>query len=126
MVLAIWVGLGLATLIVIGMVIRAERRSFVARGQGRAWVVLRLASLPIALLTAAIVLLPSLAIGGPEALAVFYGLLLVAAPPPGPAEPFEVKWLPDGLVLPVRRSPLTVCQMPEPFCLDRAIEPTSR
>lgn len=61
-------------------VIRWERRQFVARELGDSWLKVRLSSIPAALLVAAIVVIPARATSGMEALAVFYILLLMAAP----------------------------------------------
>lgn len=76
----IWGVLALGALLVIGWVLRAERRRFAARGKAGAWLGLRLASVPIALAAAAAVWLPARAVGGPEALAAFYLLMFSLGP----------------------------------------------
>lgn len=63
-----------------GLLLRAEWRSFHRRGLGAAWWRVRLATIPAGALTAAGVVLPAQAVSGPEALAVFYLLLLAVAP----------------------------------------------
>ena len=70
----------LLCLVVLPLLLRWERRRFQALGKGAAWLPMRVASVPIAALTAALVVLPARAVPGMEALAVFYGLLLVVAP----------------------------------------------
>jgi hypothetical protein len=67
-------------LVLVPALLRWERRRFQALGKGAAWLPMRLASVPIALLTAALVWLPARAFPGMEALAAFYILLLVVAP----------------------------------------------
>jgi len=67
-------------LVLVPVLLRWERRRFQAIGKGAAWLPMRLASVPIALLTAALVWLPARAFPGMEALAAFYVLLLVVAP----------------------------------------------
>lgn len=67
-------------LVGLGFVIRWERRHFVARGLAGSWLMVRLASIPAALLVAAAVVVPARATPGMEGLAVFYLLLLVVAP----------------------------------------------
>ncbi|MBK8063321.1 MAG: hypothetical protein IPK29_04000 [Betaproteobacteria bacterium] len=69
-----------AALVGFGYVIRWERRRYVARDLGDAWFKVRLSSIPAALLAAGVALIPALATSGMEALAIFYLLLLVAAP----------------------------------------------
>lgn len=58
-----------------------EYRHFRRRGLGGQWVGMRLALVPIAAIVVAGVLTPARLVAGPEALAVFYGLLLFVAPP---------------------------------------------
>ena len=70
----------LLCLVVLPLLLRWERRRFQALGKEAAWLPMRVASVPIAALTAALVVLPARAVPGMEALAVFYGLLLVVAP----------------------------------------------
>ncbi len=75
LVLFALLGLGLLALL-----LRWERRHFSRQGKASAWLRLRLATIPIALLTAALVMLPARSVSGMEGLAVFYLLLLLAAP----------------------------------------------
>lgn len=70
----------LAMLVTLGVVLARERRAYAREGKARAWTFVRLAALPLLIATVAVVLLPARAIGGPEALAALYGLLLTAAP----------------------------------------------
>ncbi|HEY1076959.1 MAG TPA: hypothetical protein VGE51_09765 [Fontimonas sp.] len=64
-----------------GLMLLWERRQFRQRGLGGPWLVVRLASIPLALLTAALVILPARSTSGMEGLGVFYVMLLVVAPP---------------------------------------------
>ena len=57
-----------------------ERRRFERRGKERAWLRVRLAGVPIAVVTALAVVVPARAVSGMEALGVFYGLLFTLAP----------------------------------------------
>lgn len=70
-----------AALIGFAYVVRWERRQFVARGLATSWLWVRLTSVPAALLVSAMVVIPARSTSGMEGLAVFYLLLLVAAPP---------------------------------------------
>lgn len=74
------VSLILLCLVALPLLLRWERGRFQALGKGAAWLPMRVASVPIAALTAALVVLPARAVPGMEALAVFYALLLVVAP----------------------------------------------
>jgi hypothetical protein len=76
--------------------LRVERRGYAARGRAGAWLAVRLSSLPIAAMTVALVVLPSSAVSGMEALAVFYLLALVVAP----VFWFGAHWLAGRLVSP--------------------------
>lgn len=69
-----------AALVGFAYVIRWERRQYLARGLAASWLKVRLSSIPAALLVAAAVVIPARATPGMEALAVFYLLLLIAAP----------------------------------------------
>ena len=69
-----------AALIGFVYVVRWERGQFVARGLGSSWLKVRLASIPAALLAAVLVVVPARSTSGMEGLAVFYLLLLTAAP----------------------------------------------
>jgi len=93
-VLAIWAVLALLALAVIIVAIVAERRWFAARGKAGGWAWVRIASLPIAAGTAAAIFLPARAVGGPEALAAFYALMVTA----GPLVWFGLHWL-AGLIV---------------------------
>jgi|JI10StandDraft_1071094.scaffolds.fasta_scaffold284384_2 hypothetical protein len=61
-------------------VVRWERRQFLARGLGSSWLKVRLSSIPTAALAAGLVTIPSRVTSGMEGLAVFYLLILTAAP----------------------------------------------
>jgi hypothetical protein len=63
-----------------GYVVRWERRQFVGRGLAGSWLLVRLASIPAAVLAAGVVLVSTHRTSGMEGLAVFYLLLLTAAP----------------------------------------------
>jgi hypothetical protein len=78
--LALLVLFALVSLVAFGFVIRWERRQFLARGKQLGWRRVRIASIPIALLAAAVVIVSTQAVSGMEGLAVFYGLLLLVAP----------------------------------------------
>ena len=69
-----------AALVGLLFVVRWERRRFLARGLGSPWLKVRLASIPAALLSAALVVIPARSTSGMEGLAVFYLLLLTAVP----------------------------------------------
>lgn len=60
--------------------LRWERQQMARSGKARAWLVLRLATIPIAALSIAAIWLPTQSVGGMEGLAVFYLLLFTAAP----------------------------------------------
>jgi hypothetical protein len=60
--------------------VASERRKFAAMHKQSSWLKLRLASIPIALLAAATVVVPARSIAGMQALAAFYGLLITAGP----------------------------------------------
>lgn len=77
-----WMLLLFAAAALIGFVyvVRWERGQFVARGLASSWLKVRLSSIPTALLTAALVVIPSRGTSGMEGLAVFYLLFLTAAP----------------------------------------------
>ena len=62
-------------------VVRWERRQFLSRGLASSWLAVRLTSIPVALLTALLVVVPARSTSGMEGLAVFYLLLLAVAPP---------------------------------------------
>lgn len=85
----IWGVLALGALLTIGLALRAERNRFAARGKAGAWLWVRLASLPIALLAAGAVILLARSISGPEALAAFYLLIFTL----GPLIYFGLLWL---------------------------------
>jgi hypothetical protein len=62
------------------LLIRWERRRFHRMGKGGAWLPVRLATIPIALATAALIIIPARSTSGMEGLAVFYILLITVAP----------------------------------------------
>lgn len=62
------------------LLLRWEGARFAQRGQRRAWLRVRLATVPIALVAAAMAVLPARATPGMEGLAVFYLLLLTVVP----------------------------------------------
>lgn len=78
--LALLAAYGLAVVVALIFVLRWERREFARTGKARAWRTVRLATVPIALVTAAAVIVPTRRISGMEALGVFYLLLFTAAP----------------------------------------------
>jgi hypothetical protein len=92
----IWGTLGLAALVLIGLALRAERRRFAARGKAGAWLWVRLASLPVALLAAGAVLQLARAVSGPEALAAFYLSMFTL----GPLVYFGLLWLAGRMATP--------------------------
>ena len=67
-------------LVAFGFFIRFERAQFHRKGKGGAWLAVRLATIPIAMVTAAALMVPTRSISGMEALGVFYILLFTAAP----------------------------------------------
>lgn len=68
------------SLVALALMLRWERRHFIQQGKGGAWLSVRLATIPIALATAALIIIPVRSTSGMEGLAVFYFLLLVIAP----------------------------------------------
>jgi len=68
------------SLVALVLMLRWERRNFIQHGKGGAWLSVRLATIPIALVTAALIIIPARSTSGMEGLAVFYFLLLVIAP----------------------------------------------
>lgn len=70
----------IASLLVLVLLMRWERRRFLRMGKGGAWLPVRLATIPIALATAALIVVPARSTSGMEGLAVFYALLLAVAP----------------------------------------------
>lgn len=68
------------TLIGFGFVLRWERNQFFARGLVGSWLIVRLSTVPTALVVVALVMIPARSTSGMEGLAVFYLLLLTAAP----------------------------------------------
>ena len=77
---ALWAVVSPAVLVAALVVLRLERRMFVARGRGASWWVVRLVSLPALAVVVAMVFGPARAVSGAEGLAVFYLLLPVVAP----------------------------------------------
>lgn len=84
------------SLIGLVLLVRWERRSFQARGLEGPWRTVRLSTIPIALLSSALVLMPARSIAGMEGLAVFYLLLIAAAP----IFWFASHWIVGGLLKP--------------------------
>lgn len=80
---------GVVCLVAFGFLLRWERRHFVARNKGGAWLRVRLATIPILLALAALVIIPARGTSGMEGLAVFYILLLGV----GPFVWFGAHWL---------------------------------
>ena len=70
----------IASLLALALLMRWERRRFLRMGKGGAWLRVRLATVPIALATAALIVVPARRTSGMEGLAVFYALLLAVAP----------------------------------------------
>lgn len=75
--LALFAVFSLAALV---FLLRWERRYFRQRGKGGAWLPVRLATIPIALVTAMLVMIPARGTSGMEGLAVLYLALLIVAP----------------------------------------------
>jgi hypothetical protein len=67
-------------LVALALLVRWERRKYLRQGKGGPWLSVRLATIPIAMATAALVYLPARSTSGMEALAVFYILLIIVAP----------------------------------------------
>lgn len=70
----------LLALVALAFMIRWERNQFIQKGKGRGWSRVRISSIPIAMISAVIAVVPSQAVSGMEGLAVFYGLLLIVVP----------------------------------------------
>lgn len=79
-VLLVWGLAALLLLIVIAIILRAERRGYVRIGRQGGWLAVRLFTLPIAVLAAAVTIFAARQVNGMEALAVFYGMLFTATP----------------------------------------------
>lgn len=92
----IWGTMGLVALLLIGLALRTERRHFAVRGKAGAWLWVRLASLPVALLAAGAVFLLARAVSGPEALAAFYQSMFTL----GPLIYFGLLWLAGRITTP--------------------------
>jgi hypothetical protein len=76
-----WGAVGIAVLAAAGLILYRERHYFAVRDKAGSWLSLRLLSLFLLLpVTAGVVVIPSMAISGPEALAYFYLALLVLGP----------------------------------------------
>lgn len=91
--LALFAVLCLAALV---LLLRWERSYFLQRRKSSGWLRVRLATIPIALATAAIIIVPARATSGMEGLAVFYILLLTIAP----VFWFSAHWMVGKLALP--------------------------
>lgn len=92
-------GYGLLSLVALAFLMRWERQQFVAAGKGGAWLAVRLATIPIAALTVALVIVPARSTSGMEGLAVFYLMLLTV----GPLFWFAAHWAAGRLVRPQLR-----------------------
>ncbi|CAG0986159.1 hypothetical protein MTYP_02026 [Methylophilaceae bacterium] len=68
------------SLVALVFLLRWEHHYFLKLNKGNAWLRVRLATIPIALATAAIIIIPARSTSGMEALAFFYILLLTVAP----------------------------------------------
>lgn len=77
LLIGLFAGLSLVAFV---FLLRWERRYFLERGKREAWLPVRLATIPIALITAAAVVIPARGTSGMEGLAVFYILLFTMAP----------------------------------------------
>lgn len=88
-----------AALLALVLLMRWERRRFFRMGKGSAWLPVRLATIPIALATVALIVIPARSTSGMEGLAVFYLLLFTIAP----AFWFSAHWLVGRLVRPPLR-----------------------
>lgn len=75
--LALFAIFSLASLV---FLLRWERRYFRQLGKGGAWLPVRLATIPIGLVTAMLIMIPVRSTSGMEGLAVFYLALLIIAP----------------------------------------------
>jgi hypothetical protein len=76
-----WGSVGIAILAAVGLILFWERRYFGLRDKAGSWLSMRLLSLFLLLpVTAGVVIIPSMAISGPEALAYFYLALLIIGP----------------------------------------------
>jgi len=78
--MAIWAVVALIGLALLVFGLRMERRTYAAKGKAGQWLWVRIATIPIFALTAAAVFYSASAVGGPEALAVFFALALTAGP----------------------------------------------
>lgn len=67
-------------LIAFAFMIRWERSQFLAQGKGSSWRRVRISTIPIIIIAAAIAIIPTKAVSGMEGLAVFYGLIFTAVP----------------------------------------------
>jgi hypothetical protein len=63
-----------------GLLMRWERQQFMQRGLAGPWLMIRISTIPIALATAASIVIPAGCTSGMEGLAVFYVLLFTVAP----------------------------------------------
>jgi hypothetical protein len=88
-----------AALLALVFLIRWERHRFLQMGKGGAWLLVRLATIPIALATAALIVIPARSTSGMEGLAVYYILLFTVAP----AFWFSAHWLVGRFARPTLR-----------------------
>jgi hypothetical protein len=78
--LGLLTGFGVLVITAFAAFLAYERRGFARRGKQGAWLRVRLAGIPLAIITALSVTLPARAVSGMESLGVLYGLLLTLAP----------------------------------------------
>lgn len=71
---------GVLVIAAIAALLVYERRRFARQGKQGAWLRVRIAGIPLAVITALSVTLPARAVSGMESLGVFYGLLFTLAP----------------------------------------------
>ncbi|TDU32449.1 hypothetical protein DFR24_1846 [Panacagrimonas perspica] len=93
LLIGLFAGLCLVALV---FLLRWERAYFLQRGKHGSWLPVRLATVPIALVTAAAVIIPARGTSGMEGLAVFYILLFTL----GPVFWFGAHWIVGKLVKP--------------------------
>ena len=88
-VIVIWSVFALLMLTAVLVAAVYERRRYAAQKKASAWLFVRVATLPIAAVVAAVVVISARAVGGPEALAALYLLAFTA----GPLLYFGLHWL---------------------------------
>ena len=80
LMMVMFVLFGVAVVVALVAMLRWEHREFARRGLGRSWLVVRLAAIPITLVSLAALFVPARSVSGMEGLAVFYGMLFTAVP----------------------------------------------